>query len=123
MTSDCNDSLVGTKGDRAGARRAIVCDDGTVRRFLLTITTAFLVAVGPTPVDAAAPGTEPPITIAAGRSITECISANPKPGCTTQREADGHQLAVLGVMGGGLAFVGWRVTRGIRRRDRAVNPA
>lgn len=61
------------------------------------------------------PPTDPPITLAGGRSVTECISSNPKPGCSTSRETDGHQLAVLGVMFVAVVFIGWRVVRGVRR--------
>ena len=100
------------------------CDDGGVRR-LLVVLIALCGAVGMlVPVASAAPsgtGNEPPITIAGGRSLTECISANPKPGCTTARDTDGHQLAVLGVMFVAIAFVFWRILRAVRQRDRDLN--
>ena len=63
---------------------------------------------------------EPPITILGGRSVSDCVSSNPKPGCTTARNTDGHQLAVLGVMFTAIIFISWRVTRSIRRRDRSI---
>lgn len=62
-------------------------------------------------------GTDVPITLAGGRTLGECISAAPKPGCTTRSETDNHQVIVFGVLIAGMAFIGWRVARGVRRGD------
>ncbi len=70
---------------------------------------------------AAPPHTDPPITILDGRSLTECISAAPRPGCTTSKSTDIHQMAVFGVLTLGVALIVWRITVAIRRRDRIVN--
>ncbi len=83
----------------------ILCDDGRVSLLITSV-----------------PPTDPPITLAEGKSLTECISSVPKPGCTTRREADGHQLAVLGVLFAGVVFIAWRVIRGVRRRPEARVP-
>lgn len=91
-----------------------------MRRSLVVLLAVVVSVLAPVTSDAfaATSPTEPPVTLADGKSLTECISALPKPGCTTRREADGHQLAVLGVMAVGIAFIGWRVTSGVRKGRR-----
>ncbi len=63
----------------------------------------------------------PPATdnefIPEGRDLDECISALPKPGCGSGARSDWHQQLVLGAMAAGLVFVGWRIVRGVRRRE------
>ena len=49
------------------------------------------------------------------RSISDCISAVPKPGCGSESRSDWHQWLVLIALAGGMAFVGWRVVAGLRR--------
>ena len=110
------------------AIRRILCDDDRVRRLLVSVLALTFVvlaplAAGAAPPPTAPPVTEPPVTLANGKSLTECISANPPPGCSTRRETDGHQVAVLAVLAGGVAFIGWRVARGVRQRDRAAGTA
>ncbi len=96
-----------------------------MRRWLLALLAVLALGTSiPTTVSATAPTTpptEPQITLAGGKSLTECISANPKPGCTTRRETDGHQVAVLAVLAAGITFVGWRISRGVRRNRRQVD--
>jgi len=127
---------------------AHACDDERVRRFLALVTLAASVFLAPTaalagPVPhgtsviviassaasasattaAGTPtNTDPPITLPEGKSLTECISSNPKPGCGTSRDTDAHQIAVLSVMFAAMVFIGWRITRSIRRRDRSATP-
>jgi hypothetical protein len=60
------------------------------------------------------------VTLADERNLSECISALPRPGCRTSNRSDGMQLAVLGVMAGGIAIIAWRITRSIRIRDRST---
>jgi hypothetical protein len=59
------------------------------------------------------------------RSLTECISSNPPPGCgrvpTSPGDRGGwQQLLLFGVMMGGISVIFWRVARAVRRRDTAV---
>ena len=67
----------------------------------------------------------PPVTdnefIPVGRDLSECITAAPKPGCGSEARSDWHQGLVLGVMIAGLVFVGWRIIRGVRRREAVAN--
>ncbi|MEZ5217390.1 MAG: hypothetical protein R2715_12615 [Ilumatobacteraceae bacterium] len=103
-----------------------------MRRVLLALVAlvsaaAFLVVISPGPATAAVaarpaatrpvaatPATDPPITLPEGTNLTDCISAAPKPNCTTRKDTDWHQMAVFGVMFLGMAFLGWRVTRTVR---------
>lgn len=59
------------------------------------------------------------------RSLTECISSNPPPGCGRAPTSPGdrggwQQLLLFGVMTGGIAVIFWRVARSVRRRDAAL---
>jgi hypothetical protein len=63
----------------------------------------------------------PPVTdnefVPADRDLGECITALPKPGCGSEARSDWHQGLVLGVMVAGLVVIGWRIVRGVRRRE------
>lgn len=59
------------------------------------------------------------------RSLTECISSNPPPGCGRAPTSPGdrggwQQLVLFGVMMGGVSVIFWRVARAVRRRDTPV---
>ena len=88
-----------------------------------------IVAGGVRTVTVAAPvaSTEPPpppVTdnefIPEGRDFSECITALPKPDCGSAARSDWHQGLVLGVMIAGLIVIGWRIVRGVRRREAAA---
>lgn len=56
------------------------------------------------------------------RSLTECISSNPPPGCGRTPTSPGdrggwQQLVLFGVMMSGIGVIFWRVSRAVRRRD------
>ena len=80
------------------------------------------VRVGPVvKFSSASPEPAPPGTdnefIPEERDIGECITALPKPGCGSEARGDWHQGLVLSLMVLGMVFVGWRIVRGVRRRD------
>ncbi|MFM8856905.1 MAG: hypothetical protein ACKOI2_06815 [Actinomycetota bacterium] len=61
------------------------------------------------------------------RSLTECISSNPPPGCGRAPTSPGdrggwQQLVLFGVMMSGISVIFWRVARAVRRREAAVQP-
>jgi hypothetical protein len=102
------------------------------RRALIAIAVAVVALIsfsGATRVDAASPpdstGGESVVTLANGRDVSECVSALPKPDCTTSRRADAMQITVLLVMAAGMGVIGWRIAHAIRQRDRvgATSPA
>jgi hypothetical protein len=101
-------------------------EDDWVKRFLAGIVLGLSVVVsGAAPVLASVPPTSTVtiITLANGRNLSECLNSLPKPDCRTSNGADAMQIAVLGVMAGGLVLIGWRVTRAIRQRDDQRTPS
>jgi amino acid transporter len=80
----------------------------------------------PEPVSTVPAGTAPQDTVneflPTERSIGECISAVPKPGCGSEARGGWHQYLVAIVMVAGLVFVGWRVVAGVRRGRREPAP-
>jgi hypothetical protein len=50
------------------------------------------------------------------RAIGDCISAAPKPGCGSEARGGWRQGLVLLLLIAGLAFVGWRIMAGVRRK-------
>ncbi len=52
------------------------------------------------------------------RSIGDCISALPKPGCGSEARGGWHQDLVLLAILGGVSFIAWRVVRSARKVSR-----
>jgi len=52
-------------------------------------------------------------------NLGDCVSSLPRPGCGSESRTSGKTVATLGVLMAGMAFIGWRVVRGVRRRDAA----
>ena len=52
-------------------------------------------------------------------NIGDCVSSLPRPDCGSDAQGGGAQLATFGVLMAGMAFIGWRIARGVRRRERA----
>lgn len=50
-------------------------------------------------------------------NIGDCVSALPRPGCGNEIRGDSHAMLTFGVLMAGLAFIGWRIARSVRRRD------
>ncbi len=71
--------------------------------------------------DSQPPPTTDNVFIPNDRDLGECITAVPKPGCGSDARSDWHQGLVLGLMVAGLVFVGWRIVRGVRRREARPN--
>ena len=63
----------------------------------------------------------PPSTVAADneflpdRDLDECISSLPQPDCGSEGRSGWRQVAVLGVLVAGIAFITWRIIRSARR--------
>ena len=107
-------------------RRALVA-------VLLAVTAGLVVAAATFPGPALAGSTEPPpppepppVTVnefmPQERSLSDCLSVLPKPGCGSEARGGPYQAAVFGVMVLGLGVIGTRIVVGVRRRDRAGDP-
>ena len=97
-----------------------------VRVFVVSLLVAFLaivpgaqLAMAALPAATEPVATEPPPTVnpflPEDRSIGDCISAVPKPGCGSEAAGGWHQYLVAIALVGGLAFIGWRIVAGGRR--------
>lgn len=71
--------------------------------------------------DSQPPPTTDNVFIPKDRDLGECITAVPKPGCGSEARSDWHQGLVLGLTVAGLVFIGWRIVRGVRRREAKPN--
>jgi len=104
------------------------------RRVLVALVAVLLpLLAGPAAVAAAAPSvavvtatppTDPPAVtdndfIPQG-NLSDCVSAVPQPDCGSEARGGWRQLLVLAAVVVGLAFVGWRITRTVRRNRRAL---
>ena len=89
-------------------------------------------AVGPM---ATAAATAPPTTIVSSvgpiatndllpenNNLGNCVGLAESANCGSKARADGHTYLVFLALAAGLTFIGWRVGRGIRARDRALEP-
>ena len=54
--------------------------------------------------------------------VTNCIGTVEQANCGSRARADGHTYLVFLALTLGLAFIGWRIARGVRARDSAHQP-
>jgi hypothetical protein len=82
------------------------------------VTTASVPEPSPTP---------PPVTfnefLPEDRSLGDCISAIPKPGCGSEARGGWHQTLVFVVIMIGLGVIAWRIVAGARAARRAQQAA
>ena len=62
-----------------------------------------------------------------GMDYSACVGLYPKPGCGTKPVLSGDrggtmQIAVFGILIAGMAFIGLRIARSVRARDKALDP-
>jgi hypothetical protein len=71
--------------------------------------------------------TDAPITIGTnefipeGVNIGDCLSSMPRPNCGTKNRSGTGTLLTFGVLLLGTGFIGWRIARSVRARDRDRN--
>jgi len=65
---------------------------------------------------------EPNPFIPEDRNLSDCLSSLPKPGCGSEARGGALQFATFGILMLGMAFIGWRVFRSVKRRDDAQTP-
>jgi hypothetical protein len=56
-------------------------------------------------------------------NLGNCVGLAESANCGSKARADGHTYLVFLALAAGLTFIGWRVGRGIRARDKALEPA
>ena len=121
-----------------GVRRVIRCDDGRVTRFRwigASIAVMAIVAMVTTPA-AHVGATTPPTTevpnggpvatndlLPENNNLDNCVGTAESANCGSKARADGHTYLVFLALAAGLTFIGWRIARGVRIRDRAHDPA
>jgi hypothetical protein len=74
---------------------------------------------------ATAPPDAPPVTndlVPSNNDVTNCIGTVEQANCGSKARADGHTYLVFLALTLGLGFIGWRIARGVRARDRAHEP-
>jgi hypothetical protein len=77
------------------------------------------------PIDTTSATTIPDLL--SGMDYSACVGLYPKPGCGTKPELSGDrggtmQIAVFGILIAGMVFIGIRIARGVRARDKALDP-
>ena len=55
--------------------------------------------------------------------VTNCVGTVEQANCGSKARADGHTYLVFLALTLGLAFIGWRIARGVKTRDAAHDPA
>ena len=90
---------------------------------VLTTTAPAVPAFATTPPATEQPTTSEPVTtndlIPQNNNVTDCIGTVERPNCGSKARADGHTYLVFLALAAGLAFIGWRIARGVKARDAA----
>ena len=96
---------------------------------MAAITAAPAAAAGPVSaaMASAAPPTTPPVTdnpfLPQDKDLTQCVSANPQPGCGSEAHGGWRQSLTFVVVALAMAFIGWRIVVIVRRNRKAVEAA
>ena len=56
------------------------------------------------------------------RNVGDCASSLPRPDCGSAARGGPTQLLTMAALMLGMAFIGWRISVGVRRRDRPRDP-
>jgi hypothetical protein len=82
---------------------------------------AALAVRGTPPTDPVPPATvvENPF-LPENKDLSDCVSAVPQPGCGSDARGGWRQALVFGIVVVGLAVIGWRITRTVRRNRREL---
>jgi hypothetical protein len=93
----------------------------TVVLFALTLP---LAAACSRDVDSSMTEQAPPVSnvfIPDDQDLTDCVGTLDRPNCGSDEKGGWHFYLTMLALTGGLAFIGWRVSKGIRARDAALN--
>ncbi|MEY2444874.1 MAG: hypothetical protein QOE00_1454 [Ilumatobacteraceae bacterium] len=56
-------------------------------------------------------------------NLNDCVGTAEPANCGSRARADGHTYLVFLALAAGLGFIGWRIGRGVKARDRVSKPA
>lgn len=56
-------------------------------------------------------------------NITDCVGTVERPDCGSKIKGGWQMYLTFAVLIAGMSFIGWRVTKGVRARDNAINTA
>ena len=91
-----------------------------------TPSTGLAVTAPPTTAPTTQPSTDQPTAtndlLPDSNDVTRCIGTVEQANCGSRARADGHTYLVFLALTLGLAFIGWRIARGVRARDSAHQP-
>ena len=54
-------------------------------------------------------------------NLGDCVSSMPRPDCGSESHGGPHQLITFAVLMLGMAFIGWRIFRSVRRQERSAD--
>ena len=76
---------------------------------------------------ATTPPTIPPVVtndlLPDNNDVNNCVGTVEQANCGSKARADGHTYLVFLALTAGMTFIGWRIARGVKARDRAHQPA
>ncbi len=75
--------------------------------------------MGTNPADA---GGEVNVFTPDAQNVTSCVGTLERPDCGSKSKGGWRMYLTFAVLIGGLSFVGWRIVKGLRPRDAAVEP-
>lgn len=56
-------------------------------------------------------------------NLGDCVSSLPRPDCGSDAQGGPLQYATFGALMAGMVFIGWRIFRGVRRREAVADGA
>jgi hypothetical protein len=75
----------------------------------------------------APPTTEAPVVtndlLPENNDVSNCVGTVESANCGSKARADGHTYLVFLALTLGLGFIGWRIARGVKARDRLHRPS
>ncbi len=89
------------------------------------VTAATAAPAAPAQVTGTPPTTTPPDAtdnpfIPPDKNLSDCVSANPQPGCGSKAHGGWRQFLTFVFVTLAMAFIGWRIVRGVRRNRKEL---
>lgn len=90
----------------------------------LAATSPAMHVVATAPPTTVATDPAPPVSndlLPQNNEIDNCVGTLESANCGSRARADGHTYLVFIALAAGLGFIGWRIGRGVRARDRGAD--